>query len=51
VSAVIFGGFVLFLFCLMALPGIGDRLGTSDRIQDSIQWLIGKADRVVGSRL
>ena len=51
VSAVTFGGFVLFLFCLMALPGLGDRLGTSDRIQDGIHWLIDEADRVVGGRL
>ncbi|MEM8670649.1 MAG: hypothetical protein AAGG48_24195 [Planctomycetota bacterium] len=41
VSAVAFGGFVLVLFCLMALPGLGDRLGTSDRIQDGLNWIMG----------
>ncbi len=51
VSAVAFGGFVLFLFCLMALPGLGDRLGTSDRIQDGLYWLMGEANRAINGRL
>lgn len=51
VSAVAFGGFVLFLFCLMALPGLGDRLGTSDRIQNGMHWLMKEANQAVGGRL
>ncbi len=35
-AAVVFGGFVLFLFALMATPGLGDRLGTADRIQETL---------------
>lgn len=48
VSAVAFGGFVLFLFCLMSLPGLGDRLGTADRIQDGINWLMKEANQAMG---
>jgi len=51
VSAVAFGGFVLFLFCLMALPGLGDRLGTADRIQDGLHWLMNEANQALGGRL
>lgn len=51
VSAVAFGGFVLFLFCLMALPGLGDRLGTADRIQDGFYWLLGEANRALSGRI
>jgi hypothetical protein len=43
-STVAFGGFVLFLFCALALPGLGDRLGTSNRIQDSVRWIVDSAD-------
>lgn len=39
-SAAVFGGFVLALFSLMALPGLGDRLGTSSRIQNAFMWLV-----------
>jgi hypothetical protein len=42
-SAVAFGGFVLALFALMALPGLGDRLGTSDRIQNAFKWIVSEA--------
>ncbi|TWU46313.1 hypothetical protein Poly51_57090 [Rubripirellula tenax] len=41
-SAVAFGGFVLFLFSLMSLPGLGDRLGTSDRIQGTFKWIVSE---------
>lgn len=34
-----FGGFVLVLFCAMALPGLGEQLGTADRIQGAVRWL------------
>lgn len=50
-AAAVFGGFVLLLFSLMALPGLGDRLGTSDRIQDAFRWVIKGVDDSVGSYL
>ena len=34
-----FGGFVIVLFLAMALPGLGEQLGTADRIQGAVQWL------------
>ena len=40
VSAPIYGGFVLFLFAVLALPGIGDQLGTSTRIQGVIRSIV-----------
>ena len=42
-ASVVFGGFVLVLFCGMALPGLGDRLGTSDRIQNAFRWCLTSA--------
>jgi hypothetical protein len=39
-SAAVFGGFVLALFALMSLPGLGDSLGTANRIQSAVQWLM-----------
>ncbi len=39
-SAAVFGGFVLTLFSLMALPGLGDSLGTANRIQSAVKWLL-----------
>jgi len=44
-SAAAFGGFVLFLFCLMALPGLGDQLGTADRIENAFYWILNGIDR------
>jgi hypothetical protein len=43
-SAVLFGAFVLFLFALMACPGLGDRLGTADRIQDTFRVIVHEAN-------
>jgi len=37
--AAAYGGFVLVLFCVMALPGIGEALGTAPRIQSAIRML------------
>ena len=50
-AAAAFGGFVLLLFSLMALPGLGDRLGTSDRIQDAFRWVIQGVDQSLDSYL
>jgi hypothetical protein len=46
-SAAAYGGFVMFLFILMALPGLGDRLGTAKRIQDTISWVIQGVDQSI----
>jgi len=50
-SAIAFGGFVLLLFSLMALPGLGDQLGTSTRIQDTFLWVIQGLDQSIGRYL
>ena len=46
-SATAYGGFVLFLFVLMAMPGLGDRLGTAPRIQDTMRWLLRGIDQLL----
>jgi len=46
-SAAAYGGFVLFLFALMALPGLGDRLGTAERIEDTIRWVVQGIDEAI----
>ena len=43
-STAAFGGFVLVLFCALALPGLGDKLGTANRIQSSLRWFVQGAD-------
>ena len=43
-SGVALGGFVLVLFCSLALPGLGDKLGTSKRIENSVRWIVDGAD-------
>jgi hypothetical protein len=48
-AQIAFAGFVLVLFCAMAMPGLGDKLGTSDRIQDAFKWVIKTADAEVTS--
>lgn len=40
ISAAIYGGLVLSLITLMALPGVGDALGTAPHIQDAMRWLL-----------
>ncbi|WP_182867786.1 hypothetical protein [Stieleria mannarensis] len=38
-SGAAYGGFVLVLFCVMALPGVGDRLGTAPRIESALAMM------------
>jgi hypothetical protein len=38
-SGAVYGGFVLVLFCALALPGIGDRLGTAKRIESALKLM------------
>ena len=38
-AAVVFGGIVLGLFAVMASPGLGDQLGTADRIENAVNWV------------
>ncbi|OYP34419.1 hypothetical protein [Rhodopirellula sp. MGV] len=38
-SAAAYGGFVLVLFCVMALPGVGDKLGTAPRIEAALNLM------------
>lgn len=46
-TAVAFGGFVMALFLLMAMPGLGDRLGTSQRIQSAFRWILSEASSTI----
>ncbi len=39
-SIVVYGGFLLVLFCTLALPGIGEDIGTSDYISAGFDWLV-----------
>lgn len=50
-SAVAYGGIVLSLFCLLALPGWGDHMGTSDRIHDAFHWLMDGLNETFGRYL
>ncbi len=36
-SGAAYGGFVLVLFCVMSLPGIGEQLGTAGRIENALE--------------
>lgn len=47
-SAAAYGGVVLGLFCLLALPGWGDHMGTSDRIHDAFHWVMDGLDDTFG---
>lgn len=50
-SAAAYGGFVLVLFMLLALPGLGDHLGTSDRIQGAFRWFVQECDQAFSKYL
>lgn len=50
-SAAAYGGIVLALFCLMALPGWGDHMGTSDRIHDAFHWIVDGLNETFGRYL
>ena len=36
---IFFGGSILFVFCVLAMPGVGDALGTSQRIEETLHYL------------
>lgn len=38
-SLILFGGSILFIFCVLAMPGVGDALGTSQRIEETLHYL------------
>ncbi len=44
-ATVAYGGFVLLLFAAMAMPGLGDQLGTSKRIQKTFHWVLRNAEQ------
>ncbi len=50
-SASVYGGLMLILFCMCALPGWGDHMGTSDRIHDAFHWIIDGLDNTIGRYL
>ena len=47
-SASGFGGFIIVLFLAMALPGLGEQLGTADRIQGTVQWIYLELGTMLG---
>ncbi|MCC9601579.1 hypothetical protein LOC67_13560 [Stieleria sp. JC731] len=49
VSPAAYGGFVLVLFCVMALPGLGDKLGTASRIEKAVNIVARNVGEVVKS--
>ncbi len=46
-ATVAYGGIVLILFSLLALPGLGDRLGTADRIESALKWCLNSASKQI----
>lgn len=50
-SAAAYGGIVLALICLLALPGWGDHMGTSDRIEEAFKWVMDGLDGTFGRYL
>ncbi|MEM9588754.1 MAG: hypothetical protein AAGA03_15840 [Planctomycetota bacterium] len=46
-STLLFSGVVLVLFTAMALPGLGDSLGTSNRINDALKSIFQTVDRQI----
>ena len=38
-SSAAYGGFVLVLFCVMSLPGVGEQLGTAPRIESALELM------------
>lgn len=46
-AAALYGGLVLFLFALLALPGVGDHLGTADRIQEAFLWILQSVNGIL----
>lgn len=41
-SPAVFGGFAIVLFLALALPGLGEQLGSANHIQEAVQWLCGE---------
>ena len=48
-SGAAYGGFVLVLFCVLALPGVGDQLGTASRIDAALELMGDNIQDVVRS--
>ena len=50
-SGVIFSGVLLLVFLVLALPGVGDALGTAPQIEGAVNWLCsGVGDLLNGVR-
>jgi hypothetical protein len=47
ISSAMYGGFVLLMFSLLALPGLGDQLGTSSRIQAALKWVVYEVNQAI----
>ncbi len=44
-----FAGFAMVLFCVLSLPGLGDKLGTAEPIQKGFQTVLQTADAQIGA--
>jgi len=50
-SGVFFSGILLLVFLVLAMPGLGDALGTAPRIEEAVKWLYsGFSDLLRGVR-
>lgn len=47
-STVACAGFVLVLFLVMAMPGLGEKLGTADRIQNAVRYIYSGVGKELG---
>jgi len=47
-STLAFAGFALVLIVTMAMPGLGDKLGTSKRINATFEWVINGVGEQIG---
>lgn len=48
-SEVAFAGAIVFLFVVLCLPGVGDKLGTAPRLQAALQLVLHSVDSLVRS--
>ncbi len=50
-SSVAYAGFALVLFIVMAMPGVGDHLGTASHIEDAANWIYHGVSHELGQWL
>jgi hypothetical protein len=48
-SPAAFGGFTIVLFLALALPGLGEQIGSASHIQEAVHWLFAEVTGVFKS--